>query len=122
MRTPLATAFVVAVGVVSFASATFAGQPMTSDKKVVVPPEERDLPMGAFTFGAKFSEDLTSGYIDSVTPFWAPGDFVIALNSRYTLDDDDQFLSSTGLGVRYLVPDREIIIGANVFYDSIHSV
>lgn len=73
------------------------------------------------TLGGKFSEDLQSGYLDSVTPFFYRSNFMLALNTRSTIDDNSQYLSSYGLVARYMVPDRDIIIGANVFYDSIES-
>ena len=90
-------------------------------KSKIVEPVEDGLPPGMLTLGGKFSEDLQSVYLDSLTPFWGPGDFTVFLNTRSTLSDNSQTTGSYGLGVRYLVPGREIILGANVFYDSIES-
>ncbi len=88
--------------------------------KIVVPAADR-LPPAMLTLGAKSSSDLTEGFVDSVLPFWAPGDAVVFLNTRTNLDGNDEMLGSYGLGARYLVPGREIIIGGNAYYDSIHS-
>ncbi len=91
------------------------------DKSKIVEPVEDGLPPGMWTLGAKFSDGLQSGYFDSVTPFFSRGGFTFFLNTRSTLADNSQYLGSYGLGVRYLVPDREVILGANVYYDSLES-
>lgn len=88
--------------------------------KIVVPAAGK-LPPGMFTLGAKASSDLTEGFADSVLPFWAPGDAVVFLNTRTNLDSNNELLGSYGLGGRYLVPEHDIIIGGNAYYDSIHS-
>jgi Inverse autotransporter, beta-domain len=91
------------------------------DKGKVVEPEERGLPMGNVTLGFHGSEHLATGYLDSVTPFWAPGDALFFLSTRSSFNSDTQSNSSYGLGFRYLLPDRDVIVGANVFYDTINS-
>ncbi len=80
-------------------------------------------PAGGLTLGTQFSEHLSGVYLDSITGLWAPvkGDAFLFLNGRYHWEDDGQFISSTGLGFRKLFPEQKIIIGANVFLDSIHS-
>ncbi len=99
-----------------------AGPPATP-----APPAVRtflpDRPSGGFTLGTQFSEHLSGVYLDSITGLWAPvkGDAFLFLNGRYHWEDDGQFISSTGLGFRKLFPERKIIIGANIFLDSIHS-
>jgi hypothetical protein len=82
-----------------------------------------DFPPGFITAGVQFSEHLTGAYIDSVTGLWSPRerDAFLFLNSRYHYEDNDQFISSAGLGFRKMVPGQEIIIGANAYRDSIHS-
>ncbi len=93
---------------------------MISDagKKMVAPPE--DPITGSLTLGYQGSENLHTGFVDSLTPLWTPGDSVLFLNSRYSLDDSDQFVSSTGLVWRSMVSDG-VIIGANIYYDSLDS-
>lgn len=92
----------------------------TGKDKIVAPIVKHD-PLSMVTLGGKFSQDLQSAYLDSIFQFWSPGDFAFFLNTRTTLDDNQQMLSSYGLGARYLVPGREIILGANAYYDSLHS-
>lgn len=82
-----------------------------------------DFPPGYITAGVQFSEHLSGAYIDSVTGLWSPKerDAFLFLDSRYHYEDNGQFISSTGLGFRQMVPGREIIIGANAFWDRNHS-
>ena len=126
MRKPLATSIALTLGLLALLSpgSNQAGQPIlgptgkdTKDKMVA--PE--DPVPGAITIGGKFSEHLQSVYLDSLTPFWRPGNAVVFLDTRNTYNDSHQYESSYGLGVRYLVPDHDIIIGANAFYDSLDS-
>jgi hypothetical protein len=80
-------------------------------------------PAGSVTLGAEFSEHATGGYLDSITGLWTSQDreSFLFLNSRYHIEDNDQFISSVGLGFRQLILEERAIIGANVFRDSIHS-
>lgn len=82
-----------------------------------------DFPPGYITAGVQASKHATGGYIDSVTGLWSPKerDAFLFLNSRYHYEDDGQFISSTGLGFRKMVPGHDIIIGGNAYYDSINS-
>jgi hypothetical protein len=75
------------------------------------------------TVGALFSEGATGGYVDSIRGLWAPRskDAFLFLDSRYHIEDTGQTISSTGLAFRKLIPDREIIIGGNLFWDAVHS-
>ena len=91
------------------------------DKSKIVEPVVDSLPPGTITAGGKFSDHLQSGFIDTVLPFWGPRDVTLFASARGTWADNSQSLGSVGLGMRYLIPDREIIVGANVFYDSIDS-
>ena len=80
-----------------------------------------ELPAGTITAGGKFGSHLESGMLDALVPFARVGDITLFGDLRGTWDDNSQFLLSTGLGVRYLVPGRDIIIGGNVYYDFIDS-
>ncbi|MGB8169017.1 MAG: inverse autotransporter beta domain-containing protein [Chthoniobacteraceae bacterium] len=120
LREVLATLLVVSLFALS--SSVNAGTEIESkeNQKLVVPPE-KEMPRGMVTLGVKASSDLTSGFLDSILPVWNPGDLFLFLDTRTTFDSDDQLLGSYGLGTRYLVPDHDVIIGFNAFYDSIHS-
>ena len=76
--------------------------------------------LGLFV-GGEFSEHLQSVYLDSLTPFWRPGNAVVFLNTRNKYNDSHQYESSYGLGARYLVPNYDVIFGVNAYYDSIDS-
>jgi hypothetical protein len=78
-------------------------------------------PFGQITFGAKFSEDLQSGYVDILSGLFHNSNNALFLNIRGTFADDDQQILSAGLGFRHLFDDPGIIIGGNVYYDYIDS-
>lgn len=126
MHKPLATSIALVLGLLAVApvATTEAGQPLygptgkDAKGKIVAP---LDPVPGSLTLGGEFSRHLQGVYLDSITPFWRPGDATIFLNTRSTYNDSHQYESSYGLGVRYLVPNYDVIIGGNVFYDSIDS-
>jgi Inverse autotransporter, beta-domain len=111
-------ALIVLVGVSSSRAGTEIEAAPGKDK-IVVPAADR-LPPAMITLGTKASSDLTEGFLDSVLPFWAPGDAVVFLNTRTNIDSNDELLGSYGLGARYLVPGHDIIVGGNAYYDTIH--
>ncbi len=126
MRTPLATSIALTLGVAALLSpgSNQAGQPIlgptgkdTKDKMVA----PLDPVPGSITIGGQFSEHLQSVYLDSLTPFWRPGNATVFLDTRNTYNDSHQYESSYGLGVRYLVPDHDVIFGVNAYYDSLDS-
>lgn len=82
-----------------------------------------DWPAGSITLGARFSEHATGGYLDSITGLWTSQsrNSFLFLNSRYHYEDTDQFISALGLGFRQMVFDGRAIIGANAYWDAIHS-
>ncbi len=129
MKNSLAPAVGLAFGICTLMSPAEmqAGQEIhtiTDTDRVVTAPLRTWLPGdGAFTLGVSASSKLTGTYLDSTTGLWAPQsrDALLFLDSRYHLEDNGQFVSSTGLGFRKLLPEREIILGANVFWDSISS-
>lgn len=82
-----------------------------------------EWPAGSITLGAQFSEHNTGAYLDSITGLWTSQsrNSFLFLNSRYHYEDNDQLISSIGLGFRQMVFDGQAIIGANVYWDAIHS-
>ncbi len=82
-----------------------------------------DDPRGMLTLGTQFSSHLNGVYLDSMTGIWAPQkrDAFLFLDSRYHYEDNSQFISSTGLAFRKLLPEHNVIIGFNAFWDSISS-
>lgn len=102
---------------IAFAGTEIAPAPT---EKIVAPPE-KTMPVGMATLGGEVSSHLGGVYLDSILPLWNPGDAFFFLDTRTTYDSHNQMLSSYGLGARYLVPDHEVIVGINAFYDSILS-
>ena len=114
---PLATALLL---VTSGITPIIAGPPSNEPRQREWLP---DKPVGNITLGMQFSEKLTGITFDAITGIWASqkGDKFLFLNGRYHYEDNSQFISSTGLGFRRLVPGHDIILGANIYYDSINS-
>lgn len=96
----------------------FAGHKIA--EKTVAPAED-SLAAGTITAGGKFSEHLESAWLNALIPFAKVGNVTLFGDLRATWDDNSQLLFSTGLGARYLVPGRDIIIGGNVYYDYLDS-
>ncbi len=126
MRKPLASSIVLTLGFIALLTpgSNQAGYPLAGptgkDTKDEMIPAQDPVP-GNITLGGQFSEHLQGIYLDSITPFRRPGNAVIFLNTRSTYNDSHQYESTYGLGVRYLVPDHDIILGANAFYDTLDS-
>lgn len=80
-------------------------------------------PVDTITLGALFSEHASGGYVDSITGIWASParDSFFFFDSRYDFEDNDQFVESNGLAFRQRIPDYEIILGVNAFWDAISS-
>lgn len=81
-----------------------------------------DEPQSLTTIGAKFSAHSTGLFGDSITGLWSPQqrDSFLFLNSRYSWEDNHQYISSVGLGFRKLLPDHDVILGVNAYWDSLH--
>jgi len=81
-----------------------------------------DEPRSYTTIGAQFSDHGTGIYGDAITGIWSPQkrDAFLFLNSRYHWEDNHQYISSAGVGFRKLLPDQNIILGVNAYWDSLH--
>ncbi len=99
------------------------------DGKTPVPPAPPkrtwfpDEPAGSFTLGTMFSDEATGAYIDGIVGLWSPEtrDAFLFLNGRFHWEDNEQRIGSIGLGFRKLLPGHEVILGANAYYDHVHS-
>jgi hypothetical protein len=81
-----------------------------------------ELPTGSATFGLHFSEDLVDGFGDFMVPFWQPHDNgILMMDYRGTGADSDQAIGSVGLVYRAYLPEQNVILGVNSFYDFIHT-
>ncbi len=126
MPKPLASSIALTLGLFALATPATnqAGQPYYGPtgkeaKTHIEPPVE--LPLGSVTLGGQFSESLNTVYLDSLTALWTPGNAVLFYNGRNSYNDDSQYVYTPGLAFRYLVPDRDVIIGVNGYYDTIDS-
>jgi hypothetical protein len=81
-----------------------------------------DEPVGYVTVGTEFSAHLTGIFVDSITGLWSPQerDAFLFLDSRYDWEDNHQYISSVGLGFRKLLPDHDVIVGINSYWDAVH--
>src|SRR6185369_18062217 len=84
---------------------------------------ERPSLAGSFTFGGMVSDEATGAYVDGIIDLWSPEtrDAFLFLNARYHWEDNDQRIGSIGLGFRKLLPGHDVILGANAYYDHVHS-
>jgi hypothetical protein len=126
MHKPLTASITLALGFIALAlpSSTQAGKPLygPTGHEAKGPGVSPLNPVpGSMTLGGAFGRDLQSIYLDSITPFWRPGNATIFLNTRNTYNDSQQYEASYGLGLRFLVPDYDVIFGVNAFYDAIDS-
>lgn len=121
---------ILATGIFTLLAPTSrAGHEIASEgkeSKTVAPPLREwfpDDPRGMVTVGTQFSSHLNGVYLDSITGLWAPQerDAFLFLNSRYHYEDNGQMISSTGLGFRKLLPEQQVILGVNAYWDSLHS-
>jgi hypothetical protein len=99
----------------SLTAACFAGAPIPTPEKV------SDPIRGALTLGYQGSEELHTGYADILQPLVSGNHGALFYDGRFSIDDSEQEVQSHGLVFRYRVPDRDIIFGANVYYDSVES-
>ncbi len=90
-------------------------------KKAVV--EEPPAPVSHLTLGTQFSEDLAGGSVGGLFEMWMPAkrDALLFLDAGYHYEDNGQSITSLGLGFRKLLPGDKVIVGANVFWDHVHS-
>jgi hypothetical protein len=82
-----------------------------------------DEPAGSFTLGTMFSEDRSGVYLNGIVGIWSPQqrDAFLFLDAGFHYEDNGQVIWSTGLGFRKLWSGKDVIIGANVFWDAIDS-
>lgn len=82
-----------------------------------------DDPPGLLTVGGRVSGRTSSAVLDSITGLWTTPrhETFLFLDSLYDYEDNGQLLSANGLALRQQLPGRDVIIGANVFWDAIGS-
>jgi hypothetical protein len=120
---------ILATGIVTLlAPAARAGHEVADVKEMKDPVATQrewfpDDPRSSITVGGQFSSHLNGVYVDSITGIWSPQqrDAFVFLDSRYHYEDNGQAITSTGLGFRKLLSGHDVILGANAYYDALHS-
>ncbi len=79
--------------------------------------QDRSLPLGAITLGARKGDNEVEGYGDFLLPIARISSGLLFISPRATFSDNNEEEYNLGLGYRYLVPDRKVIVGGNVYYD-----
>jgi len=77
------------------------------------------LPDGGLTILGGSTDDGLQGGVDALLPVWSNENQLLFLDARGSTDDESQQDASLGLGFRALLPDSDLILGANLFYDSL---
>ena len=80
--------------------------------------EESDgLPPAGVTLGARGGDGVAEGFGDVLVPVLMLKSGLVFLNPRAAMNDHDEEEYNLGLGYRHLLPDRRLILGANLYYD-----
>ncbi|MBN1269769.1 MAG: inverse autotransporter beta domain-containing protein, partial [Kiritimatiellae bacterium] len=70
------------------------------------------------TLGAQGGDGVFEGFGDILAPFYLTENGLWFVNPRLVVTDEDEEELNVGLGYRHLFPDKSLILGANVYYDS----
>ena len=93
----------------------------TAPDPVKAPPLESEwnnpLPSGRLTLGMHFGDQQAENFGDILVPVMQFKSSLLFINPRGTWNDSDGQEFNFGLGYRYLIPSRSIIVGGNLFYD-----
>jgi len=75
------------------------------------------LPPGQITLGLHFGDQQAESFGDVLVPIYQFKSSLLFISPRGTWNDSDGQEFNLGLGYRYLFPKRNIIVGANLYYD-----
>ena len=77
-----------------------------------------EWPSAELTLGIQARDSETEGIGDVLIPVWNPGGTgLLFVNPRTAFTDSDEQEVNLGIGFRQLLPNRNIILGANAYYD-----
>ncbi len=79
--------------------------------------ETAGLPPGEVTLGMEFGDQQAQSYGDAIVPLFLFDSGLLFLNPRASYTDDHAQEFNLGAGCRYLVPNKNMIAGGNVFFD-----
>lgn len=89
-----------------------------ADDAAPAPAPADEMPDGRFTFGGRAAEDEFEGFADVLVPVWLCRSGLWFVNPRGSSTDNDEEETNLGLGYRHILPQKKVILGANVYYDS----
>lgn len=75
------------------------------------------LPAGEITLGVHFLDQDTETFGDALLPVYQLGDGLFFVNPRGSMNDNDGQEANIGAGYRHLFPDKNFIVGGNLYYD-----
>ena len=91
---------------------------MMSMSPAIGAPGDGGLESGELTQGGRFSDGVQEIFTDVLIPLHQNDSSIVHVNFRGTfLESEEQELNS-GFVVRHILPDHDILIGGNLFYDS----
>ena len=78
-------------------------------------------PNMSLSLGGKFSENDSAGIVDVIVPVLGNEDGFLFVDPHATISEGIEYGMGIGLGGRKLVLDETLIVGANVYFDSLTS-
>lgn len=75
-------------------------------------------PSSAVAIGSQGGEGIAEGFVDVLVPLHATEQGLWILNPRGLVNDNDEQEINIGVLYRHLLPDRNVILGGNIYYDS----
>ncbi|MEI6166798.1 MAG: inverse autotransporter beta domain-containing protein [bacterium] len=94
-----------------------AGGAEPGDPLASLPSPEPSLPPAQLSVGVQWSGQQVDSFGDMLVPVYQRPTELLFINPRGTWNDEQSREFSIGLGGRHLFPDRNIIVGANLYYD-----
>ncbi len=91
--------------------------PKQEAKTVVAAEAPVAPPPGRATLGVHFMDQDVETFGDLVLPVYSFKSGLLFVNPRGSINDSDGQEGNIGLGYRHLFPDKNFIVGANVYYD-----
>ena len=73
---------------------------------------------GQWTGGVRSGDDVQEYFVDLLAPLWVRSEGQLLFNLRGTFLEDAEQEANAGLVVRRLIPERQMILGANLYYDT----
>lgn len=76
------------------------------------------LPAARVTLGGRYSSEVQEYLADALVPLWSSGSALLALNLRSSFLESDEQEVNAGLVLRRKLHDPDMILGANLYYDT----